>query len=439
MRIFCLSLNHTCTPIEVREQVAFDRPQGMEFLLELCRPDAAEGLLLSTCNRTEVYVALPAVDTSSPLMRVLELLERHRNFNPRQSPANHWRAEGPLAVTHLFRVAAGLESQILGESQVLGQIKSALDWSQEAGTCGRVIGKFGERALRVGKRVRSETAIGDGALSHAYAALELAKKIFGGLSKKRVLVIGVGESASLALENLSGVDTSGVTVMNRTLSHAQKLADEIGASARPLEELEAAMIDADLVFSSTGAQEPVISYDLVRRVRNGRGARRPILLFDLGLPRDIAPRTAEIDGVYLKNLDDLASVVQANTRQRLDEVPRAESIVGDGVSTFLDWVAALTVEPAIRDLRKAFEQVRGEELAQIRGNLDAETFELLDETTRRLVARLLHLPSANLKREDALRDPEILALIRRLFLEELPHPAAESERVSNQPGSQEGH
>ncbi len=425
LRVFCLSLNHTCTPIDVREQVAFDRDEGIAFLRELCAPDAAEGILLSTCNRTEIYTALPQVDASDPRMRILELLADRRGFRPRHAPPNHWRAEGPAAVTHLLRVASGLESQVLGESQILGQVKVALEWADDAGTCGSHLRRLWERALRIGKRVRAETTIGDGALSHAYAALELARKIFGGLDDRRVLIIGAGEIATLALENLQGIATAGVTVMNRTRERAETMAEWARASIRPFDELEAALVDADLVITSTGAKEPVLPLDLVRRVRATRGGRRPLLLVDLGLPRDVDPRAAGIDGVYLKNLDDLAAVVAANTRQRVDELPRAEAIVAAGTAAFLDWAAALAVEPAVRELRDAFERARGEELAAVQGRLDPDTYAILDETTRRLIARLLHLPSANLRRDDALRDPEVLALFRRLFLEELPHPSAD--------------
>ena len=444
-RIYCLSLNHTCTPIDVRERVAFDRDGGIAFLRALCIPDGAEGVLLSTCNRTEIYATLPEVDTSRPYERVLELLREHRAFVPRTAPPNHWKGEGPPAIEHLFRVAAGLESQVLGESQILGQVKSALEWGNEAGTCGRVLRRLWERAIGVGKRVRSETTLGDGALSHAYAALELGRKIFGGLEDNRVLVIGTGEIGTLALENLRGVETAGITVMNRTIERAEELAARHRApgaggdrpageiEVRPFDELENALVDADLVFTSTGATEPIIPHAMMKRVRAARGGRRPILLIDLALPRDVDPKARAIDGVYLKNLDDLAAVVSANERQRRDEIPRAELIVSGGVQAFLAWLQALAVEPAIRELRGSFERARLEELEPMRAKLDDEAFALLDETTRRLVGRLLHLPSANLKREDALRDPEVLALVRRLFLEELPHPAREGSADGSDP------
>ena len=428
MRIYCLSLNHHCTPIAVRERVAFDRDTGQAFLRELCVPDGAEGVLLSTCNRTEIYATLPLGDQSTPYERVFELLAKYREFKPRSAPPNFWRGEGQPAVTHLLRVAAGLESQVLGESQILGQVKTGLEWADEAGTSGRVMRRLWERAIRVGKRVRSETTIGDGALSHAYAALELGRKIFGGLENNRVLVIGTGEIGTLALENLRGVETAGIAVMNRTRERAETLAVTHGAEVREFAELEKALVEADLVFTSTGSTEPIITRKLLKRVRAARGGRRPILLIDLALPRDVDPRGAQVDGVYLKNLDDLAAIVSSNERQRKEEVPRAESIVAAGCSTFLEWLAALAVEPAIRELRGSFEQARQEELALARGKLDEEAMSILDETTRRLIGRLLHLPSANLKRDDALRDPEILALVRRLFLEELPHPAAHVER-----------
>jgi len=424
MRISCVSLNHHCTPIEVREKVAFDRESGRAFLAELCRPEGVEGILLSTCNRTEVYVAGSAAGEEDPVNAVLSLLHAHRGFEPRHAPPNHWRGEGPAAIRHLLRVAAGLESQVLGESQILGQVKTALEWADEAHSCGKVLRHLWERAIRVGKRVRSETGIGDGARSHAYAALELARKIFGGLADHRVLILGTGEIGGLALEDLEGVPTAGVTVMNRTFEKAEQRARSTVARARRFEELEAALVESDLVITSTGATEPVIPFEMVRRVRSRRGGRRPLLLIDLALPRDVDPRARSIDGVYLKNLDDLAAIVAANEQQRLDAVPDAEAIVEGGVQTFLDWLGALAVEPAIREIRAAFERARAEEVEAARGRVGEEAQAVLEEMSRKLVGRLLHLPSANLRRHDALRDPETLALIRRLFLEEIPHPAA---------------
>ena len=437
MRIYCLSLNHTCTPIDVREQVAFDAESARAFLRELCIPDGAEGVILSTCNRTEIYATLPAVDTSRPYERVFELLRKYRAFEPTAAPPNYWCAEGPPAIRHLFRVASGLESQVLGESQILGQVKTSLEWADAAETSGRVIRRLWERAIRVGKRVRSETTIGDGALSHAYAAIELGRKIFGGLENNPVLIIGAGEIATLALENLRGVPTGGITVMNRTVERAEALAESCGGKVRSFDELEEALVEGDLVFTSTGATDPIITHEMLRRVRQKRGGRRPILLIDLALPRDVEATASSIDGVYLKNLDDLAAAVATNQQQRQDEIPRAEKIVDAGVQIFEEWLAALSVEPAIRELRSAFERAREEELTQARGRLDEEAYSVLDETTRRLIARLLHIPSANLKREDALRDPEILAMIRRLFLEELPHPAAMTSKERDEDSREE--
>ena len=431
MRLYCVSLNHHCTSMELRERVAFAREEAIDFLQRLCAPTESEGVILSTCNRTEIYATGSPGEEPTPWQPALELLHADRGFEPVLSPPNHWRDEGAAVVRHLLRVSAGLESQVLGETEILGQVRTALSWADEAGTCGRRMRRLWERAIGVGKRVRAETLLGDGALSHAAAAFELARKVFGPLERHRILVVGTGEIGALALERLRGSRTAGLTLINRTRERAEEMAAahrEGGGGpveVRPFEQLEASVIDADVVLTSTAAGEPILDHGMMRRIRAERGGRRPLLLLDLALPRAVDPRAGEIDGVYLKNLDDLAAVIRSNEAQRRDEVPKAEALVQRGTDAYLDWLRGLSVEPTVRDLRDRFERVRREELEELRPGLDAEAFARLDAATRRLIARLLHAPSANLRRDDSLHDPRLLGMLQRLFEEERPGSASE--------------
>ncbi|MBI4584878.1 MAG: glutamyl-tRNA reductase [Planctomycetes bacterium] len=423
MEILSLSLNHRVTSLGVREAVVFTPEDGKHFLNQLReRVLASESLLISTCNRTEIYIVRAAGANPELGPPLLDLLKETRGFAATEHPRNYEITRDEEAVRHLFRVAGGLDSQILGESQILGQVKNALAWARSAGTDGRVLHRLWERALRVGKRVRSETALGEGALSASYASLELARKIFGSLKEKHVLVVGTGEIGVLALENLQGYPVASLTIMNRTASRAQALAERFKGKVRDLAELPKALIDADLVISSTSSPVPLIRYEQMRKVRQQRGGQRPLLIVDLAVPRDFEERCGSLDGVFLKNLDDLSEIVKKNIEERFQELPRAEAIIEAEMTTFFRWLRALDVEPTILKLRELFHAVRENELAALRNALDEESFGRLDRLSRRLINRLLHQLSKNLRRHTALQDSELVSVVHELLTEEIPHP-----------------
>ncbi len=425
MEIFAFSLNHRVTPLAVREQVAFNREEGEAFLVRLKeQAGAREALLVSTCNRTEIYAVHEPRPDRSLESALLDILSECRGFSRRDNPRNYevHRAEG--AVRHLFCVASGLDSQILGESQILGQVKSSMAWAQAAWTSSRILHRLWERALRVGKRVRSETAIGEGAYSASYAAIELARKIFGRLDDKRVLIIGTGEIGLLALQSLQGLKIGGLTIMNRTRSVAEDLARRFGGTVRDLSELPDALTEADFVISSTGAREPLIRHDQMKKVRQRRRGARPLLIVDLAVPRDFEESCGGFDEVFLKNLDDLTEIVQANAAVRRLEIPQAEALIEREVASFCRWFQALEVEPTIRKLREIFHSIRGEELEALVNQLDAEGYQRVDRATQRLVNRLLHVLSSNLRRHEAMKDQELMAVVHQILTEQIPHPEA---------------
>jgi glutamyl-tRNA reductase len=424
--IFALSLNHRVTPLRTREQVAFNREDGERLLVALGETGkTTETLLISTCNRTEVY-ALAEPDTELEEW-LFGALKDYRGFLVVRSPRNFMVARGEGAVRHLFRVAGGLESQILGESQVLGQLKRSLEWAQSAGSDGRVLHRLAERAFRVGKRVRTETVLGQGALSASYAALELARKVFGHLRGKRVLVIGTGEIGELALENLDGVGVGDLVIINRTRKSAEVLASRFHGRVRDLNELSDALVEADLVISSTASTEPLVRFDELRQVRQRRGGDHPLLIIDLAMPRDFEERCGTLDEVFVKNLDDLAEIVRGSTAERRKEIPHAEAIVAEELTTFCTWLRALEVEPTIVQLRELFHAIREEELEAVRRSLDDETFEQLERFARRLVNRLLHVPSENLRRQEELHAKELIPMVHRLLTGQVPHPKTRTE------------
>lgn len=494
MDILALSLNHRVTPLTVRETVAFDQAEGERFLAAIKdRHGVKEALLVSTCNRTEIYVAsesglesglsaarlatgfasgmesrlesrlasgpqsgpgvqsgpesgpesvvrsvvppglraelrsrrpsgfpgVPEEDRSLDAL-LLDVLAETRGFVPSDTPRNYEVYRNEDSVRHLFRVASGLDSQILGESQILAQVKRSIAWSRSAGTTSRILHRLWERSLRVGKRVRTETAIGLGALSASYAALELARKIFGGLQDRKVLVIGAGEIGLLVLEDLRGVPLGGLTIMNRTRSVAEELARRFGAGVRDLEELSEALVDADLVVSSTGSREPLIRYEEMKRIRGRRSGARPLLVVDLAVPRDFEERCGTLDEVFLKNIDDLAEIVQEHVAERRAEIPRAEGIIDREVAGFYRWIQTLDVEPTIRKLRELFHSIRADELTLLSGQTDEEGFRRMDRFSERLVNHLLHVLSSNLRRHEGLRDQELISVIHEILTEEIP-------------------
>lgn len=426
LEIACISLNHKVTPLEAREKVAFPgREEAVAFARRLRETCALEEvLLLSTCNRTELYSVCSAVGLEEQLERQLAMLAEEGRFVPRTHPANFATVCGPEAVRHLFRVASGMESQILGESQILAQVKESHAWAHEAEVSGRILHRLGERALRVGKRVRTETSLGDGAVSASYAALELARKVFGKLESRSVLVIGVGEIAMLTVQSLPPLGAGRLTIMNRTVARAVELAERFGARARDLSELLDALVEADLVISSTGSSRPLANARDLKKVRQRRSGR-PLLIIDLAMPRDFDPACGHLDQVFLKNLDDLQEIVQFNSTARERELPAAESIVESEQESFSEWLHTLGVEPTIRELRAWVERIRQEELDTLEDLGDAALRRRVDELTRRMVNRILHLPSENLKRHLGLRDHDVKRVVHELLTQEISHPRAD--------------
>lgn len=404
MHLFLLGVSHRTAPVEVRERLDF-AARGLDDALAALstRPGASESVVVSTCNRAELYVACDDVGTArEDLVRFL--CEYHLLDSGAINPHLYEKADG-AAAEHLFRVAAGLDSLVVGEPQILGQVKDAYSVAADRRTVGPVLNKVFPWAFTVGKRVRTETGVSEGAVSVSFAATSLAKKIFGDLRGRTVLVIGAGEMGKLTAQHLKSQGVERMLITSRTLAHATALAESIGGKALPWDDQRTALEAADIVITATGAALPILTRSQVDAVMRQR-RNRPLFLIDIAIPRDVDPAVGELEAVFLYNIDDLQAVVQENLSRRAAEVSHAEEIVGEEVRKFESWLTARVAIPTVVALRQRFESIRRSELERLQSKLaglppDARA--RVDDITRLLVEKLLITPTEQLK---ATPDPD---------------------------------
>jgi len=399
--IILLGMNHKTAPVEMRERLAVACRQEVNPLRLLPRLENVDELLfLSTCNRVEFLFTCR--DRDGGLKEVTALLRTYLGLDSTEGVENHVYAfRGMEAVRHVFRVASSLDSMVVGEPQILGQLKSAYREATEWRTVKVILNRLLHKTFSVAKRVRSETCIGSNAVSISYAAVELAKKIFGSLQDKRVLLIGAGEMAELAAEHLLAQGVRHMVVANRTLERAVDLAKRFRADTTPFEHILNALKNTDIVLSSTGAPEPILKYNDVRaRMRERRN--KPLFFIDIAVPRDIEPKINEIDNVYLYDIDDLQGVIDLNREERKKEAERAEHIIAGETLKFQEWMATLNVVPTIVALREKAETIRRSELQRTLSHLPhmSEKDRLAVEAlTEAIVKKLLHDPIVFLKKK----------------------------------------
>jgi glutamyl-tRNA reductase len=374
MSLALVGVSHHVAPVELRERVAFDAAQAAALAREL-----GEAVCLSTCNRTELYVA--GADASA----AAAALEQRAG---RSLDGVAYRLQDEAAALHLFRVAAGLDSLVPGEGEILGQVRAAY----EAAEPGPVLDHVFRQALAVGKRVRSETAIGESPASVSSAAAALAAQVFGDLDGRRVLLIGAGRIGELAAANLASRGAVIAYVANRTVETAAALARRFGGEAVALDEVPARLGAVDVVVSSTSSPEPVVlAADVPAR------RRRPLFLIDIAVPRDLDPAIQELDGCFLYDIDDLEAVVAETLAGRRTEAERAEQLVAEELDRFRSWEASLDVVPAIASLRARAEEIRTAELAKVRGRLSEDERRTVESVTSQILNKLLHLPTVRMK------------------------------------------
>jgi glutamyl-tRNA reductase len=385
-------VSHVTAPIEVREKLAF-RAQDARAELARLREEGAirEGVVLSTCNRTEMY----AVEEDPDALTLIAMGLSNR-LGEDVSQYLYIRRDRDVA-THLFSVAAGLDSMILGEAQIHGQVKDA--WEQCRGESGPILNRLFQTALLAASRAREETGIGRGAASVSSAAVQLAKKIFGSLTGRRAMILGAGDVAEIALECLLDEGVRVAIVANRTHERAQSLAERHGATAMHYEQCWDSLRDVDVLLCSTAAPVAVVTVDRVRTAIEARGDK-PLCILDIALPRDVEPAVGELGNVFLYDLDDLRAAAMANLEQRQEDVPAAQRIIAEEGQKYWDWVAGLAAVPVVREFRDEMERVRSAELAAALrrlGPLSADQVDAIEQFSRTLMNKFLHEPSVRLK------------------------------------------
>jgi len=391
-----VGVSHRTAPLHVREALAFAQDRLPEVLGRLrSGVGLAEAMVLSTCNRVEIY----GRGSEAAAAALVAFLADHHHRPAGELDPFLYRLEGDQAVRHAFRVAASLDSMVLGEPQILGQVKEAYHVAEKAGALGSVLNALRNRSIAAAKRARTETGIGENAVSVSYVAVELARKIFGELAERNVLLVGAGKMSELAARHLVRSGARATVLGGRTFEKAEQLAAALGGTAAPFESLRAELIKADIVISGTGAPGIVIRAEDVQAASAGR-RRRPLFLIDIAVPRDVDPEAARLPGVFLYDLDDLKSVSEANLRERQKEAAAAETLVEREVQAFLDWRRSLDVVPLLVELRRRADEIRRTEIEKARkrlGNLTPEQEQALEAATTAIVNKLLHAPTVHLK------------------------------------------
>lgn len=399
MNIIVVGLSHKTATVEIREKVAFSPNQIEKPLHELIQLEGIiEGVIVSTCNRVEIYATTR--DIAGGIARIKRFMSEYHHLPFETLEPHLYSYHTEAAIRHVFRVASSLDSMIVGEPQILGQIKTSYGYAAEFKTSGIILNRFLHKAFSVAKRVRTETKIASSAVSVAFAAVELAKKILGDLSDKTVMLIGAGEMCELAAKHFLNSGAKGIMVTNRTFERAERLAEEFGGEAVRFESFLEHLHKADIILSSTGAPHCIIgpkdAEDVIRRRRS-----KPIFFIDIAVPRDIDPKVDEVDNAYLFTVDHLQEIVQANLAQRSLEAEKAEEIIDQEIGQFHKWLSTLEVTPTIVALRNHFEDIRRGELDKtIAGwkDLPPDVEKRLEGLTMAMMNKMLHAPTSALKK-----------------------------------------
>jgi len=417
MHTIVVGLNYKTAPVEIREKLSFiesELPQAMEALQK--QKSILENVIVSTCNRTEIYAVVDQLHTGRHFVK--QFLANWFDLPVETFSSYLTIREEDEAIEHLFKVTAGIDSMVLGETQILGQVKKSFLSGQEIGTTGTVYNQLFKQAVTFAKRAHNETAIGENAVSVSYAAVELAKKIFGSLQRKHVAILGAGKMGELAIENLYGSGVGKVTVINRTFEKAESLAAKFHGEAKSMKELQCSLLEADILITSTGATDYVIDYELmqfVERLRKGK----PLFMVDIAVPRDIDPRVGDLPNVFLYDIDDLQGIVEANLAERERAAADITNMIGDEVVQFKDWVAKLGVVPVISALRKKANRIQQETMTSIENkmpDLTERERKILSKHTKSIINQLLKEPILQAKEmANSPKANEQLRLFQQIF------------------------
>lgn len=418
MKICSVGLSHKTAPVEIREKIAFSSPQKLEEAILILKREPAirECVILSTCNRVEIYLV---VNKNSDWKEIVaDKIALYQGVEKKDFVQHLYFKEDTDAIKHLFRVSAGLDSMVLGEPQILGQLKEAYGFASGKNATGFVINKLMHTTFSVAKRVRTETKIGSYAVSISYVAVELAKKIFESLEGKKAMLIGAGEMAELAARHLLTNGISQIIVANRTYERACSLAEEFNGVPCNFDEFPERLKDVDIVISSTGAPGFVITPEKVKSALKSR-RNSPMFLIDIAVPRDIDPKVNDLDNVFVYDIDDLQNVVDSNLAERKKEAEKAEKIIEEELEAFIGWVKSLQVKPLLINLRSEIEKIKEAELTELKKklpNLSDKDKKAIEAFANALINKFLHHPTIFLKEAGNSEDSyAYLEAFKRIF------------------------
>jgi len=436
MHTLVIGINYKTAPVEIRERLSFNEADLAEAIKKLnTKKSILENIILSTCNRTEIYAVVDQLHTGRYYIK--EFLSEWFGIEQKEFSPFLFVYEDDGAVDHLFNVTCGLNSMVLGETQILGQVRTSFILAQEVGTTGTVFNHLFKQAVTVAKRAHSETDIGANAVSVSYAAVELAKKIFGSLANKHVLIFGAGKMGELAAQNLHGNGVKKVTVINRTYEKAQDLAHRFSGKARSLAELEKSLAEADILISSTGAKDFVISKEMMVKVEKKRKGK-PLFMMDIAVPRDLDPRIAELENVFLYDIDDLEGIVEANLQERKKAAEKIMLMIEKEIVEFKQWLGMLGVVPVISALREKAHVIQSETMVSLERklpNLSERDLKVLNKHTKSIINQLLKDPILQAKELAARPDAnQAMDLFMKIFnieelVEEQHSKAAETNQI----------
>jgi glutamyl-tRNA reductase len=394
MNLLCVGISHHTAPLDVRERLWFSSEETRQTLPLLRPMGTGECVMFSTCNRTEVYVLTE--NNIVPSEEIKKILIAQKSAQGKVQPSDLFTLTAGDAARHLFRVAAGIDSMVLGDVQILAQVKEGFLLANELGAAGFFMNRLFQLAFRAGKRARTETEIGDGAVSVSYAAVELAEKIFDDLHKKSALVIGAGETADLTATHLRGKEIGKLVITNRTQERAEQLAAKVQGVVIPFENWFDTLLEVDILISSVEVNRYVLSVSDVQRILKHRG-NKTLFVVDIGVPRNIDPEIKNIENVFLYDLDNLHLMVEENLQKRQTEIPKVEAIITEILSELTHWYSSLEVNPTITALTQFMENIRREELAKNINRFDPKDRELVELVTKRIINKIVHAPIVNLK------------------------------------------
>lgn len=414
MRLLAFGINHKTAPVDIRERVAFAPDRLEQALRELtATPNIREAAILSTCNRTELYCCVNSRDDSAA---VEQWFSNYHNLSNTNIKPYIYLHPDQAAVRHILRVASGLDSLVLGEPQILGQVKTAYRTASEAGTVGSILNKLCQHTFKVAKQVRTDTAIGASPVSVAFAAVSLSKQLFSKFENHTALLVGAGETVELAARHLKESGIGRMIIANRTVERARNLAEEVGAYAIALPEIPDHLAEADIIISSTASPLPILGKGMIERAIKAR-RHRPVLMVDIAVPRDIEPEVGDLPDVYLYTVDDLQDIIEEGLKSRQAAAEQAEEIIDSQVSDFMGWVKSQQSVDIIRNFRSKSNEIRSEELAKAVQMLQAgsDPQKVLEKLAHGLTNKLIHAPTVRLRDASRSEEQNILHAAQELF------------------------